>query len=87
MRLQTKEERFNMGKNISASEDMLLDFYLDATTIKNAMTGLVMLIEQKEERSEEIQMQDLAILKDVAKAIKSLASNHAIGLGEASGYE
>lgn len=76
-----------MEKNISVSEDMLLDFYLDATTIKNAMTGLVMLIEQKEERSEEIQMQDLAILKDVAKAIKSLASNHAIGLGEASGYE
>lgn len=76
-----------MEKNISVSEVMLLDFYLDATTIKNAMTGLVMLIEQKEERSEEIQMQDLAILKDVAKAIKALAGNHAIGLGEASGYE
>lgn len=76
-----------MENKIREYNESLLDFYLEAISIKNAMTGLVTLIEQKEERSEEIQMQDLAILKDVAKAIKALAGNHAIGLGEASGYE
>lgn len=75
-----------MEKNISVSEDMLLDFYLDAISIKNAIDGLVSLFELNEDRSGEVHMQDLTVLKDVTKAISSLVSNHTEVLGKASGY-
>ena len=68
-------------------EESLLDFYLEANSIKNAVEGLVLLVEQNENRSEGIQMQDLTVLTGVANAVKALAGNHAMALGKASGYE
>ena len=68
-------------------EESLLDFYLEANSIKNAVEGLVLLVEQNENLSEGIQMQDLTVLKGVANAVKALAGNHAMALGKASGYE
>ena len=76
-----------MENNTNEGNELLLDFYLDAISIKNAIDGLVSLIELNEDRSEEIQMQDLTIIKDVTKAINFLVNNHAMTLGKASGYE
>lgn len=76
-----------MENNVSVSEDVLFDLYVDALSVKRAIEGLASLIDQKGERFEKLQTEDLAILLSVAEAAKALADNHVRKLGEASGYE